>query len=186
MDVRNSYIVRLGVLRVRSSFRFLSWRSPIGTARHLFSRSVSGASGTVFSASCGISTGSTTSVGIVMILSMTVLLSCLARSSSSFPWATLTARPKRGSWRVPVIRFSSFVGSSSNESLWKETVQRFSFSLCKLIFFMDNLIAVSRGQRPRRGIIFDTGGSVYRENKSMMGDIVWLGCWFQRWNRVTR
>lgn len=145
IGVRKSYIGRLGVLRVRSSFRFLSWRSPIGTARHLFSRSVSGASGIVLSASCGISTGSTTSVGIVMILSMTVLLSCSA-GSPPFPWVTLTARPKRGSWRLPVIRFSSFVGSSSNESLWKETVQRFSLSLYKLIFFADNLVVVSWGR----------------------------------------
>lgn len=130
-----TYIGRIGVLRVRSSFLFLSCRSPIGTARHLFSRSVSGASASiVFSVSCGISKGSTTSVGIVTTLSLTVLLSCCSRSSPPLPWATLTAKPKRGSWMLLMIRFSSFVGSSSNESLWKETVQRFSDPIDLQIF----------------------------------------------------
>ncbi|TGZ49166.1 hypothetical protein DBV15_11394, partial [Temnothorax longispinosus] len=72
---------RLGVLRVRSSFRFLSCRSPIGTAKHLFSRSVSGASGTILSAFCGINTGSMASIGIV---TATVLLSCSSKFSPPF------------------------------------------------------------------------------------------------------
>lgn len=115
---------RDGVLRVFCSFRFLSCKSPIGTARHLFSRSVKGTSSGSSTSWINAKTGKakpTTSV-----LHDTV--SSLDRAAPLPRWLMIA---NRGC----VVFFSSFGEcccsfgeSSSKESFWKETARRFHFA----------------------------------------------------------
>ena len=116
---------RDGVLRVFSNFRFLSCRSPIGTARHLFSRSVN-----------GTSSGSSTSwinarIGRAELLVMSVLQDTVSSLDEVAPFPRWLTIANHGC----IVFFSSrdkgccsFGGAfSSKESFWKETERRFYF-----------------------------------------------------------
>lgn len=115
---------RDGVLRVFSNFRFLSCRSPIGTARHLFSRSVN-----------GTSSGSSTSwinarIGRAKPPVTSVLQDIVSSLDEVVPFPRWLTIASLGC----VVFFSSlddsccsFGEASSSKEFWKETEQRLWF-----------------------------------------------------------